>query len=410
MSDFVKTFLFIIFLISSSIYSTEEPKTICLNMIVKNESKVIERCLTSMLPIIDYWVIVDTGSTDGTQDVIKNFMKEKGVPGDLYERPWKNFSHNRNEALELAKGKADYVFFIDADEYLEYAPDFKLPEMDKDFYYVTIKYGGTMYPKIQLVNNHKDWKYVGVLHEVICPKASDTYATLEKVHNIYTTEGARSRDPQKYQKDAQVFEEALKEEPNNDRYVFYLAQSYRDAGEYSSAIKNYERRIQMGGWDEELFWSMLQIGILQEALNMPDDIIIKSYNRAHKFRPSRIEPIYHLANFLREKKEDFHSGYQVAKIGLAIPQSHDMLFLQQWMHDYGMLLEFSVAAYWVGKYEESHNACKALLARDLPPHARSCVQNNLGFATEKLQEIANQKLLTLAKNINPSLLTEALAK
>src|SRR5690242_19150411 len=85
----------------------QQPRKICLNMIVKNESAVIRRCIDSVRPLIDYWVIVDTGSTDGTQKIIKNHLKD--IPGELYQRPWKNFEHNRNEALTLAKGKSDYI-------------------------------------------------------------------------------------------------------------------------------------------------------------------------------------------------------------------------------------------------------------------------------------------------------------
>jgi len=51
-------------------------KTLGLMMIVKNEKDVILRCLKSVLPIIDYWTIVDTGSTDGTQDIIKSFLQK----------------------------------------------------------------------------------------------------------------------------------------------------------------------------------------------------------------------------------------------------------------------------------------------------------------------------------------------
>ena len=77
--------------------------TICLNMIVKNEAHVIERCLISVKHLINYWVIVDTGSTDGTQQIIRDFLKE--IPGELYEKLWVNFSHNRNEALNLGPVK-----------------------------------------------------------------------------------------------------------------------------------------------------------------------------------------------------------------------------------------------------------------------------------------------------------------
>src|SRR5476651_1672927 len=85
---------------------TAKKKTICLNMIVKNESQVIEKCLASVKPLIDYWVIVDTGSDDDTKEKIKAFMQ--GIPGELHEKPWVNFAHNRNEALTLVKNKGDY--------------------------------------------------------------------------------------------------------------------------------------------------------------------------------------------------------------------------------------------------------------------------------------------------------------
>src|SRR5579872_549010 len=107
----MKKFLVIwIFLVSCAMVHAAEKsapapkkKTICLNMIVKNESKSIEKCLNSCKPIIDYWVIQDNGSTDGTQEVIKACMK--GIPGELIEGPWVNFAHNRNEALKAAKDK-----------------------------------------------------------------------------------------------------------------------------------------------------------------------------------------------------------------------------------------------------------------------------------------------------------------
>ena len=109
-------------------------------MIVKDETKVICRCLESVKPLIDYWLIVDTGSHDGTQQMIKDFMKD--IPGELHERPWVNFAHNRNEALTLAKDKADYLLFIDADDKLEIAKDFVRPKLDKDSYLLKIEYGG----------------------------------------------------------------------------------------------------------------------------------------------------------------------------------------------------------------------------------------------------------------------------
>lgn len=361
-------------------------KTICLNMIVRDESEVIERCLTSVLPIIDYWVIVDTGSIDETKTKITEFMKAKGIPGELHEKPWINFAHNRNEALKLAKGKSDYVFFIDADEYLVYDSDFKLPDLDKDYYYVTIVHPGSRHGKVQLINSHQDWEYIGVLHEVIAPPYTRSWANLEKVINMYTTEGARSKDPNKYKKDAKILEDALIDEPNNTRYVFYLAQSYNCDGNHAEALKNYEKYIRMGGVGEEAFWAYLQIGILQEALHMDSKTIIASYMQAFDNRRSRVEPLYRLAHYLREQK-NFKSAYEIAKIGMTITAPNDLLFVQQWMYDWGTALEFSISAYWTDKFEECQQTSLDLLKQEeLPQHVRECVQNNLGFANAKLIE------------------------
>src|SRR5271154_7638918 len=106
--------------------------TICLNMIVKNEAPVIRRCLDTVRPFIDHWVIFDTGSSDGTQDIIRNHLKD--LPGELIERPWVDFAHNRTEALAAARDKADYVLVIDADETLECEPAFVMPPLDLDAY------------------------------------------------------------------------------------------------------------------------------------------------------------------------------------------------------------------------------------------------------------------------------------
>ena len=360
-------------------------KTICLNMIVKNETRVIRRCLESVKPLIDYWVIVDTGSTDGTQAMIKDFMKD--VPGELHERPWVDFAHNRNQALDFAKNKADYVLIIDADEVLEIAPNFVLPDLDKDFYYITTKYGGTRYVRVQLVNNHLDWRWGGVLHEAIDSPHAKTRGTLEGVANVVFTDGFRSNDPKKYHKDAQVLEKALAKEPNNTRYQFYLAQSYRDAQEFELSLKHYKKRFEMGGWDEELFWSLMQIALLQEWMNMDQATVIEGYKKAYAYRPTRAEPLYHLCNYYRQKVGDCKESYKVAHQGLAVAFPKDILFVESWIYDYGLLLEYSIACYWTERYVEAQVATLLMLSKpDLPSNFRECAERNMLCINSKLAE------------------------
>lgn len=380
-----------LFIGTIGIEADEAKKTICLNMIVKDETKVIRRCLASVKPIIDYWVIVDTGSTDGTQEMIKEFMKD--VPGELHERPWINFGHNRNEALQHAKGKADYILIIDADEVLSYEPNFSLPRLDKDFYYIITDFSGTNYGRVQLVKDSLNWKWTGVLHETIGSTQATTSDTLPGVSNVVRTDGARSQDPRKFHKDAAILEAALKEDPNNSRYQFYLAQSYRDANEPELALKNYEKYIANGGgWDQEIFWAKLQIGKLQEALDMPADKILNTYYDAFHYRNKRAEPLYRLASYYR-RTGNYAAGYLIATTGLKIPVPNDILFVENWIYDYGMLLECSICAYWIGHYEESQQACQTLLANPkLPENVRQCVEENLNWANLKLIEQTHSAL------------------
>jgi glycosyltransferase involved in cell wall biosynthesis len=356
--------------------------TVCLNMIVKNETRVIRRCLESAKPLIDYWVIVDTGSTDGTQGVIREFLKD--IPGELHERPWVNFEHNRNEALELAKSKADYTLFIDADDLFAFEPGFKRQNLDKDAYSIRIKFNDLLYERTQLIKNCNEWKWAGVVHEVLVPSDPVTYGQLEGVTLQIIGGGDRSQNPQKYKNDAKLLEAELKKDPTQTRTAFYLAQSYRDAGMYEEAIKMYERRAAMGGWDQEVFWSYYQIGILQEELNYPEEAIAKSYLKAFNFRPTRAEPLYRLANYYR-LKENYFMAYLFSHFGMRLQFPKDLLFVETWVYDYGIHLEYSIASYWINRYEESYVACQQLLAKKLPQNIRECVERNLQFASDKLK-------------------------
>lgn len=382
----MKQWLVILFFCLSSALGAAE-KTVCLNMIVKNERDCIVRCLESVAPIIDYWVICDTGSTDGTQELIKTFMSEKKIPGELHERPWVNFSHNRNEALTLGKKKADYLLFIDADEYLVYDEGFCLPELDKDYYYFTLTMPGLSWQKISLVTTSYDWKWEGVLHEVIAPLSSHTFATVQKVKNVYTVDGARAKDPKKYEKDAEVLVQALKDDPTNSRYLFYLARCYGIMGNQELAQKTYKKRLEHAAENDlEAYYSALQLAHILEEQKSPSSEVIETYKKAAHFSPSRAEPYYYLACYYK-RLGDYARAYQVASLGCSMPLPKDNFFIEEWIYDYGLLMELSVASYWAGKYKESQEASLTLLKKaTLPEEYRISAETNLGFANAKLLE------------------------
>ena len=383
----------------------EAKKTICLNMIVKNEKSVITRCLASVKPIIDYWIIVDTGSSDGTQDVIREFMKD--VPGELHERPWKNFEHNRNEALELVRGKADYALIMDADDILEFDPNFRLPRMDSGSYRMWIKYGGTSYQRHHIVNIGLPWRWIGVLHEVLFCDVPCTSEVIGGVKIVVGTDGARSKDPKKYEKDAAVLEEALKNEPDNSRYMFYLAQSYRDAGIYDKSIDWYAKRIAKGGWDEEVYWSMVQIGILQRELKKPEPEIVYTFLKAHHKRPHRPEAVLNLSELFR-KQGRYDLSYSIVSLWQVMPRpvETDVLFIQPWIEEWGMAFEVSISSYYMGLFQESLAACNYLLSvPDLPQNVREKVVVTHRCALQKVEE--QKALQTMIAIVEPSVHDES---
>lgn len=360
--------------------------TVCLNMIVKDESEFIEECLNSVKPLIDYWVIVDTGSTDGTQEIIKECMKS--IPGELHERPWVDFAHNRNEALELAKDKADYFFWIDGDDWVEMDSDFTLPELTKDSYLIKVCCSGSEFYRHHLLTTDLDWRWEGVVHESLSYDQPFTSETLKGINYCFTRAGNRSNSKEKYIKHAEILENGLKKEPNNGRYVFYLAQSYRDAEEPEKALAWYQKRVEMGGWPEEVYLSLLQIAKLRQNLHYDNEKVIESYYRAHRYRPHRLEPIYYLSEIFNQQNQH-ELAYECLKGVSVIPQPStvDVLFRESWIEKWGLLFQLSISSFYLGHYHESLAACDKLLTLpDLPDNFRQQTVANRNFPLQKIQE------------------------
>lgn len=350
---------------------------ICLNMIVKNEAHVIERCLSSLRPWIDSWLIVDTGSTDGTQALIAELLKDK--PGQLVERPWRNFGDNRSEAMALARPHGDYILVIDADQVLEAAPGFAWPTLSADAYALPVHFGAIDYALPWLVASRLSWRWQGVLHEYLdAGQAVHTELLAGLAIRVYT-DGARSQDPQKFAKDEQVLETALAAEPDNARYTFYLAQSCRDGGKLAKALTIYEQRAKQGGWAEEAWYARYQCAVLAERLGHAQPEVLARYLAAHQARPTRAEPLVNLARYCRQA-EDYHLAYLFAAQAMHIAQPDDLLFVE--LPCYGWLRadEYALACYWTQRIEEAGRCWQALLhSSALPASEKERVAANLAF-------------------------------
>jgi len=369
-------------------------KTITLCMIVKNEAHVIERCLASVLPVIDHWVIVDTGSTDGTQQKIKDFFDRNGIDGKLHEIPWKDFGYNRSEALRLAQATdIDYALMIDADEILVFEQGFDpiafKNNLTADLYNVFAHFGQTRYHRPQLTSNKKKFYYRGILHEYVdCHDPIGTRDFARGFMNTPIQDGARSSDPEKYQKDAIRFEEALAsgtvEEKDFNRYHFYLAQSYRDSHQWDKALDAYLKRADLGGWNEEVFYSLYQAGRIMEIREKSVDNIIQVYFKAYQTAPWRAESLWAAARLCRAFSR-FDQGYRFAKQGLKIRYPEGGLFVGQGIYDWALLDEFAIAAYWTGNYREARmTAVQIINDKKFPEDQKDRIEANLKFSTEAL--------------------------
>jgi tetratricopeptide (TPR) repeat protein len=356
--------------------------TICLNLIVKNEAAVLQRCFDSIVRFIDCWLIVDTGSTDGTKGFVRDYFGAKGIDGQLVEREWRDFAHNRTEALRLAAPTADYIWIIDADEQIECAEDFVLPWLEADAYQLLHRGRGstTEFYRTQVIRSRLPFRYQGVLHEVMeCDEPYTTVRITSGLVSIGYFDGARNADPiAKYRSDAEVLAKALEAEPENARYVFYLAQSYRDANQLEQAITNYERRVRMGGWAEEQWFAAFQVAVLHERLRH-DAQAVAAYLDAFALRPARAEPLCELARFYRERQL-YPLGYLFAKTALEIAKPDDILFLDESVYSWRILDEFSICAYYAGDKVEGQRAVERLLTEGkLPAEHRTRVEENLEY-------------------------------
>ena len=357
---------------------------ICLSMIVKNEAKVIERCLKSVLPFIDCWAIVDTGSTDGTQEIVKKLLGH--LPGELNERKWQDFATNRNQALHLAKRFGDYALVIDADEELRVEGVFEI--LREAGYYLDVIFGNAIYKRVAIVDLVEPWNWKGVLHEVLVHPTFQTTTSLPYASILVHTEGARSSQDQrtKFLKDSEVLLEELLKDPNNARYQFYYAQSLRDAGELKRAAKAYEKRVEMGGWGEERYIAQLERAKLLERLDEPFEGVVGAYLLAYEIRPGRAETMCELARYCR-LQEKFELGYMFSWGVGTFAKTDDILFVDQSVYDWRLRDEMAINAYWTGRYAVCEGICASLLGHPrLPEAQRSRIQDNLNFARQHLHE------------------------
>jgi tetratricopeptide (TPR) repeat protein len=370
--------------------------TICLNMIVKNESKVILRLLQSVLPLIDGYCICDTGSTDNTIELIEQFFKENNKPGKIIREPFQDFGYNRSFAAKACANipGMDYLLLLDADMVLtgealkpQNIESFKT-SLKHDCYHVCQGSPGYYYKNVRLMKNYNGYSYWGVTHEYVNTPDGTSYEAISNDTLFINDIGDGGAKLDKFERDIRLLTKGLEENPNNDRYTFYLANSYRDAGQIENAIKTFRKRIEIGGWIEEIWHSYYSIGNCYKAMGQMENAI-NAWVDAFQAHPKRIESLYEIVKYYRERGKN-----QAAYIYLISADesnklygpSNDFLFLQKDVYDYKLDYELTIVGYYVNYRGISltRASMNVLSYPHLPNDIATSVLSNYKFYAEKL--------------------------
>jgi GR25 family glycosyltransferase involved in LPS biosynthesis len=357
-------------------YEAQMPpkQTICLNMIVKDESHIIEKTFDNLLSHIsfDYWVICDTGSSDGTQYLIKKYFASKGIAGELVQHEWRDFGYNRTEALKAAHKKSDYILIFDADDSIH--GEFKLPaKLTKDFYKLQFGKGFTYYRPL-LVTAHKHTSFVGVLHEYL--NLNEGTPTEENIPGNYYVEsgrlGNRSKAGDKYLKDALILKAAYEKEVATggklaNRYAFYCAQSYKDCNKHDEAIEWYTLVAdKMNSWVQERYYSCVTLGHLYKGKNEFFKAI-EYYLKSDTFDTERKEGIIYACEVLKDKGMHMLVTMLYEKHQDYDRNPRDKLFMHRDIYD--DVLEFNGAISYCmsGNVKKGYALFKEIIMRSIAP-------------------------------------------
>ena len=250
----------------------ERVPLICLSMIVKNESKIITRLFESIKNVFDTFCICDTGSTDDTPSIIKTWMKTHNKRGKIIHEPFKNFGYNRTYCILEAQRyissgelKGDYFIFLDADMKLVVTSKFDKRLLNHHNAHSIIQKSHSLnYFNLRFVKTKSKVTCKGVTHEYYDVPEGDVSKIDDSV--IYIDDiGDGGAKGDKTQRDIRLLTEGISDgDTSNDlkgRYYFYRANTYFDSNQHELAIEDYKKRIEIGGWVEEVWYSKYRIGL-----------------------------------------------------------------------------------------------------------------------------------------------------
>jgi hypothetical protein len=376
----------------------------CLLMIVKNEASIIYRALDSLRNVIGSYYIHDTGSNDGTQEIINTFGVLNNIPGYVENRSWKNFGENKTDLIQSAQkhsdpkiSKAKYYVWLDADEVwitersnpLSYVTKEQSTSLltklesirSADIFMLLTLYDGLEYRRWNLCRNNQVYKWVQPVHEYFVGETRNSTHFIEDVFLLARKEGNSAKNPDRYKKDVEMFIEFLKENPNETRATFYLAQSLERIDD-NLANETYKARIKLEGYYEEKYISCLRLGRrLKDEKEKIKYLIEGTF-----INPNRLECYYELMMHYYYKNDHKKAvGY-----GMMAPENRAIttgfLFSEPSIYNYSFDLHYGVSLYNVGMYDIGLKVTEnALRFAGLPAHIKKTLEANVGFFKKKME-------------------------
>jgi len=367
--------------------------TITLVMIVKNESTILTRCLDSVRSIVDYFVLSDTGSTDGTPTLIKEYLATHNLTGTVCHDEWQNFGHNRTKSVENAKNwlqtqniplATNYILTLDADMIGVVGDTLKDRLDQSDMWMVQQHNPCIQYENIRFFRSNLSYQSVGVTHEFWRCLSPCREGRIPPHQFSIDDRGDGGCKSDKFDRDIRLLRRGLIDEPTNVRYFFYLAQSYADSGNNEEALKWYQRRIDAGGWNEEIFIAYKRRGDLYRMLGKTE-LAVSEWLKGWEKMPNRSETLYEVVRHYRIIGQ-YHTAFLFLEKALLIPLPKEcVLFVEFPIYQYRLLEELSIIAFYVNKKREGLIASQYLLLnKEIPNDVKRLVENNLFFYMEPL--------------------------
>ena len=349
---------------NSDIIQLNKP-TLCLNMIVKNESKIITRLFDSVLPLIDCYCICDTGSTDDTINIIRNYFTEKNIPGKIVEEPFVSFGYNRSLALKYCADMSDYALLIDADMILRISDTFDKSMLTADYYQVFQGSDSYYYQNTRIVKNNGLYSYIGATHEYLNAPPNSSKSSLNKDELFINDVGDGGAKHDKFERDIRLLTQGILEEPNNTRYYFYLGNSYRDSGQNAEAIEPYLKVLELDAWGQEKYCSCLRIGYSYKNLN-EDYLALRYWIKSSEYDSERIEGIVEAMEYLRANGDNVGVNRLYHKFkNYNNTISSSKLFVDRTKYDDLIEYNNSICAFYTNDKQSGYECCKKIIMNNI---------------------------------------------